>query len=164
MILICGLPSSGNRLVQTHVNRGTIAKAGGEEGSEVVEIWHGMNEYPRAVRLIQNGQERDRIMLVVPVRDETMRQASVAKREATEGKGNPLDVQLCRRNTLKLMVEMDLPIHLLPYEGLVANPDKLGRHLFEWLGLPWVPWPTHASDDPAQPYLGTLYNANDAHR
>jgi hypothetical protein len=155
VILVCGLPSSGNRLVETHIRRGIDAK--GVE--ETVQIWHGDNERPMLIY-----PEGERLVMVAPVRDEAMRQASIEKRERYHGGHFPTDPERCRRNMLSLKVEMDLPIYFLSYEGLIANPGGLGRNLFGWLELPWVPWPTEESHDPAQPYLGALYDANDAYR
>ena len=154
MILVSGLPSSGNHLLLTHIERGVLAK--GEP--EAVQIWHGDNKRPNL-----NREKGERLVMVVPVRDESMRAASVEKR-IKHGGHFPTDVYTCRRHTMSLVVAEGIPVYFVSYEGLLQNPDGLGQHLFEWLELPWVPWPEKADPTAAQPHQGGLYDANKPHR
>lgn len=154
MILVAGLPSSGNRLVKEHIVRGVRTV----DTKEVVQIWHGDNRMPNLTR-----PDGERLRMVVPVRDEAARGASVQKRIREHGGHFPTEVQTMRKRVLGLVVSHDIPVYFVSYEGLIANPEGLGKDLFAWLGLPWVPWPTEEAPDPKQPYQGRLYNANAAH-
>lgn len=158
MILICGLPSSGNHLVYMHVRRGVEVKYGPSsvEGvdRETVQIWHGDNERPNLKR-----PENDRIVFVIPVRNEAIRKLSMTKRMAEQGRGAfPIDNEAMRRNVVRLIVKEDARWCNVSYEGLVADPRRLGRDLFDWLGLPWVRWPEFGTK-----HQGPVFDANKAY-
>lgn len=158
MILIAGLPSSGNHLVYTHVRRGVVARDGEDstEGvdRETVQIWHGDNESPNLKR-----PEGDRVVLVIPVRNEAVRKLSMARRMEKHKRGAfPLDNETMRRNVAQLIVREDARWYSVSYEALVADPGRLGRDLFDWLGLPWVRWP-----DEGLSHQGPVFDANRAY-
>jgi len=158
MILIAGLPSSGNHLVFTHVRRGVEARDGhlSVEGvdRETVQIWHGDNASPNLKR-----PEGDRVVFVIPVRNEAVRALSIAKRmERQHRRTFPIDNDAMRRNVTRLIVDNDAPWYAVSYEGLVADPNRSARNLFDWLGLPWVRWPEVGST-----HQGPVFDANEAH-
>jgi len=158
MILIAGLPSSGNHLVYTHVRRGVAARDGEHsvEGvdRETVQIWHGDNESPNLKR-----PEGDRVVLVIPVRNEAVRKLSLQLRMETQKRGPfPLDNDTMRRNVARLIVREDACWYGVSYEGLIVDSERLGRDLFDWLGLPWVEWP-----DDGRSHQGPVFDANKAH-
>lgn len=172
MIVIAGLPSSGNHIVFIHVRRGVAERDGddkkdqgfvpiwhGDSASpqdrEFVQIWHGDNESPNITR-----HDGERLMFVIPVRNEAVRKLSVSKRVSHPNPVRmPLAIEDMRRNVVRLIVANDAPWYAVSYEGLVADPERAGRDLFEWLGLPWVPWPGKGEGP-----KGPVYDANTAHK
>lgn len=158
MILIAGLPSSGNHIVYTHVRRGVVERDGAHsvEGvdRETVQIWHGDNESPNLKR-----PEGDRVVLVIPVRNEAVRKLSMTRRMEKQKRGAfPRDDEAMRRNVARLIVREDARWYGVSYEALVADPIRLGRDLFDWLGLPWVRWPVEGLS-----HQGPVFDANAAH-
>lgn len=162
MILVCGLPSSGNRLLTAHIARGCKANLGDAASlvvePEVVQLWHGDRPTCDLTR-----PEGERIVMVIPVRCEVMRQRSVARREKLGGHF-PFDPDQSRTHVLAFAVRYQVPVRMVSYEGLVANPDAVGQELFRWLALPWVPWPDAESDNVQRPELGKIYDANEKYR
>jgi hypothetical protein len=163
MILICGLPSSGNHIVYIHVRRGVEAKYGPQcpEGvtRESVQIWHGDNVSPN----IKRPEWDTRLMFVCPVRSESMRLRSVEKRTAPpRRKQLPMDREKMRHNVIMLAAQHGARVYNVSYEGLVEDPEGVGRDLFEWLELPWVPWPTERPEGRA-PHEGPVFDANEAY-
>jgi len=161
MILIAGLPSSGNHIVYIHVLRGVAAKYGANAvdgvNREGVQIWHGDNESPN----VKRPEWDTRLMVVIPVRSESVRKLSVEKR--TQGRRKlPTDRDKMRYNVVMLAAKHGARVHCVSYEGLVADPEGVGRDLFEWLELPWVPWPT---EYPAgrKAHEGPVFDANAAY-
>ena len=154
MILIAGLPSSGNHVVRDHIKRGVESLG----TSESVQIWHGDNESPNITR-----PAGERLVFVVPVRSEATRLVSVQKR-SDHGRLRvfPFDADLMRRNVWMLAVKHGARLYNLSYEGLVQDPDGVGRNVFEWLALPWVPWPTERAPG-RPPCEGPVFDANKAH-
>jgi len=147
MIVIAGLPSSGNRLVAAHVTRGA--------GTESVQVWHGTEGGP-----VMPKDLNERIVVVIPVRSEHVRKRSVTRRERVDGGNFPVDARAMRRWLVGWMARVGVESYWLSYEGLVADPDGAGRDLFDWLGFEWIPWPTEAAEHPFQ---GEVFDANAKH-
>ena len=152
MIVIAGLPSSGNHLVFTHVRRGVEAKYSSDTvvgvTREAVQIWHGDNVSPNITR-----PEGERLVFVIPVRNEAVRKLSVHKRVSHSARVMmPLDDPTMRSNVVRLIATSDAPWYGVSYEGLVADPQRAGRDLFEWLELPWVDWPNGGTRHSGPPF------------
>ena len=150
MIIISGLPSSGNRLVQALIKRG----AGGEK----VILWHGDNVSP------WRKAPPERAVIVIPVRSEWHRRESLRKRYARGDGRIPEDVQRMRLNVAAFISRWNPLVLQVPYEGLVQDPDVVGRQLFEDLGFEWTPWPSSSAKAGADPWDGPVFDANAAHR
>jgi hypothetical protein len=151
VILVSGLPSSGNRLIAEHIKRGVAAA----RSEEFVQIWHGDNEAPNVTR-----PEGERLAVVMPVRGESFRLRSVDER-LRRGEGVlPSDVAQMRANLVRFLSWNDCPVYVLSLEGLAQSPEAEGRLLFTYLRLPWVPWPAAFSSDPRRPELGRVYDPN----
>jgi hypothetical protein len=120
-IVVAGAPGSGNRLVRHGIWRWLQAS-----GQRVhVDVWHGAEPWPRP---------EDVIAIVIPVRNPAIQQRSAP------GKGCEIPPSKLFPNVARLVLESGAPVLPLSYEGLVQDPEGVGRHLCAWLGLRWDGW------------------------
>jgi len=142
LVIVTGLPSSGNRLVADMVKRCSLD---GSPRDEVlpswnkpceVNIWHGIPPGPRQYEVTR---------LILLTRSPFCRMQSqlrngeagwdVKTRQPSEF-GESYLFQSVMRYALGHQIEV-MP---LTYEALVQAPDKVGRYVAEWLGLSWIPF------------------------
>ena len=147
MILVCGLPGSGNQFVCQQIVRGIQRYRDGHGGgknwtAEYCTIWHGPK--PNAQALAAEEQVR----LVMPVRNEHCRLESVGRRAICMDDFPPEE---CRMAVCKLVVETGAQLLIVSYEALVADPKQEGKRVTDFLGLPAIDWPVH---DANHKYLG----------
>lgn len=88
------------------------------------------------------------------------RKASNAHKVHHKGANFPDTVHTMRTAVFTLALAHEAPVYLLSYEGLVQDPEAVGRDLFEWLSLPWVAWPVEAYANPETPERGRLFDGN----
>jgi len=146
-ILICGQPSSGNRLVAT------ILKAAGAE----TEILHTYEEIRDAD---QWGMRRDPAWqgMVVIIRSQPFWDASIDKQgdrralirqSAGVGAGDGSLLELLFL-TLTAAKPLHIPSAVITYEALVHHPEEICAHLYSTFGL--------TAPDPLVPV--EVYDAN----
>ena len=147
MILVAGQQSSGNRLIRDQIRAALLAA----RMRETVLVWHGDS-------LRRYTPDGEGLRIVIPVRSEAMRRRSVDKTRsgitAFDGqriRAYPDAADKQRQRVFATIAAENIPAYVLSYEALVRYPALEGRILFEWLGIPWIPW---AVD---------LYDANEAH-
>ena len=137
MILVAGLPASGNRLIVRQIEYGlTLARQ-----REIVRVWHGMKSRLRL--------DDSPVRIVIPVRSERKRIQSIDSRPHGPGGvvgGRRVDTLYgsaadeMRATVFRTVAEEALPVYLFSYEAMVRYPDSEGRTLFEWLRIPWPGW------------------------
>jgi hypothetical protein len=149
-ILICGLPGSGNNLVRRFVER-CAQKVGPRHARGVV--FHGGPHHPSA-----SWRCRGATHVVIPVRHPGCRRQSMYRRQLDWSRYPPVP---CAASIFRIVVDDKLPVYLLSYEALVADPEGVGRDLAEFLELPYVPWP--AAIDSEHPTEGAVFDANARH-
>lgn len=111
-VLICGLPSSGNCLLQRILR----------EWGVNAEVWHGVG--------IPKWEDPD--AMLVPVRDEAMRLLSCERR--------CLHFHHSRAECLDGLLHMNPPkAKVIAYEDLVAEPQPVLTDIAEWLGVKYAP-------------------------
>ena len=153
MIIVAGLPSSGNRLVMEVIRRGVESASTGE----VVQIWHGERAAPTLVDL----REGERIMVVIPVRSERCRKLSIEEKLKQHGGSFPTSPEDMRKGVLRFVLDRDCPLYVLSYEGLVEDPVGVLTDLYEWLGLPPQPPPEGTEGELKERHA--IFNANERH-
>ena len=126
LILVCGLPSSGNRFLVAAIKE-AVAKTRGERGTcdRSVACWHGEGEHP-GLRGFAG------VDVVVPVRDPRCRRLSMA---ATGKDADRFPEVELRRNVARLCAHDVARSHFLSYEAMVADPYSAAVELFAFLGL-----------------------------
>ena len=125
-VFICGLPSSGNRLVQR-----LLTAAGGE----CAWLCHGeTSDVPR------DTKDAEEIRCIFLVRSHPHRMKSCKKTSPSHIYGEPVDTE----RMMKMMrgaAEIEAPCRWISYESLVMDPEETKKDLLEWLGLPNIDWP-----------------------
>lgn len=149
MILVSGLPNSGNTLTRAMIQR--CAKA----AQEKIEcwIWHAgpLDGWPPQYK----GQVPSHI--VVPVRSEPIRLRSM---RAWRRRPEDWPPEKCRESLFEFArTHGGVPLKLFPYEGLCSYPALVGGDIADWLRLPWVPFPQRVNGTAE----GGLFDANAKH-
>jgi hypothetical protein len=133
LVIICGLPSSGNRII------GKCLAAGGQ-----IRYWvvHG-TKYPGIeVRMpTKNTKEERRSEMqiqvmkpdfaIIPVRDFHCQRIS-SKKNHSWVKEKEADLQ---QRVIAKLVECDTPFRLISYEGFCARPFHHIGELCKWMGV-----------------------------
>jgi len=147
LILLSGLPRSGNNVLRHHIIRcrevGTA-----EQQMEKVLVWHGTEV------LRDDGSD---LRFVIPVRNPVIRVLAMRRNRMPEARW-PEDV--CRRAVFCKIAERAAPVKLVSYEAFVQDPDAVAGDLIEWLELPWRPFPASTSMSPNPPFDGPVFDGN----
>lgn len=117
-------------------------------------IYHGGPGHPD-----WGGRARGATHVVVPIRHPGYRRQSMYRRQLDWARYPPA---ACHASIFRMALDHDLPLYLLSYEALVADPEGVGRDLAEFLELPFVPWP--AEVDGTNPTEGAVFDANAKYR
>lgn len=154
MILICGLPGSGN-----HMLRELVRAAGGKP-----LIWHGdselYKEFEGDIETPLLGPPPTRIFThaIMPVRNNWMRSRERALGstwwERHGHKSQDSFVAALRETVISFIATRAIPLKVVAYEHIVANP-KLGGRILAWADLPYADWPEPVVDGDAK-YLEGL--------
>ena len=134
-VYVCGLPSSGNRLIVRLLNAAGVKLTG---------ICHG-----HATDVPINTQDASDIRCILLVRSHPHRLTSAAK--TNHEHGEPTDTERMMK-LMKGIVEIGAPTRWISYESLLLDPEETKKDLLEWLGLPEVDWPE------------IVFDANEKHR
>lgn len=121
---ICGLPGSGNRLLER------LFQAADAESS----VLHGSHGTKPLLDLL-DAHLADRCLAVIPVRDW---HAEMASRRGGYSMDQHADALA---NVMRVLVERHVPTQMISYESLFLYPEESKNLLLEWAGLPLVPWP-----------------------
>jgi hypothetical protein len=137
--IICGLPSSGNRLVQYYLHR-----AGAVESL----VLHGLE--PQIPKF--KGRHPDHeVYAIMMVRDNVCWERSVTSHHEKREEETWADyADRCYVETMKRIVEYEIPFRAVSYEGLLRNYQAIGDYLCDWMRLPRLEWPDE--DDGACPW------------
>lgn len=149
MVLVCGLPSSGNHLVRETILR--CSRAQQPYTRKLVLVWHGG---PHDWTPKPTKEELKHARIVIPVRDPRCRKLSVKAR----GLPDNWPEDFCVGRVLAFAYEHRLRVKHVSYEAFCLDGDGVGSDLAEWLGLPWIPFPD--SIRPEDPARGALYDGN----
>lgn len=133
-VYICGVPSSGNRLLKELLRDPNVLVPqikhwgeGGLRGEVEGDLRNGLD--PRVVLL---------------TRDTDCLKQSLSKHYVNWAKGTherwkSLDQVIAThwQNTMRVVAETGVPVTVVTYEQLVADPEAVIRRLTGWLGLPY---------------------------
>ena len=148
MIVISGLPRSGNHVIRAMVLRCIRMKRRDPNWQgEKCTVWHGAESAPVF--------EPNRTRFVIPVRDPHYRMLSMRATTLPPGRW-PEDA--CRKGVFNAIVALGAPVKLLSYEAFVANPDGVGQDLIAWLGYAWMPFPPEVKEH--DPLNGAIFDGN----
>lgn len=132
MIVVAGLPGSGNRLVRS------LLQAAGAE----VVIFHG-----RSGDLPQGALPA---AVVLTARNPWIRAQSMHTRGDAPSWDFSRDEHYLR-NILAFVVVHGLPVRIIPYEAIIQDPGGVRCDLLGWLSLPTnTPWPSTITDGNAK--------------
>jgi hypothetical protein len=95
--------------------------------------------------------------IVIPVRSLVGRKRSI-ERTYPEQSAPRQSPDRLYANTIAYAADNDIPVTMVSYESMVADPEKEGALLAEICGLTPAPWPTEGNED--EPWKGKVYNAN----
>jgi len=152
MIVISGLPRSGNHILRALVLRCIRMKRRDPSWQgEKCTVWHGSEKAPT----FDAGSTR----FIIPVRDPHCR---VASYKATGMPSGRFPEEACRRGVFRAVVALDAPVKLVSYEAFVADPDGVGQELVAWLGYTWMAFPTDGR--PGDPLNGPIFDGNAKYR
>jgi len=135
-VALCGMPSSGNRLLRGMLrHHGILAE---------VKHWGEFED-------LAMGWQRDGLTVaaVMPVRDEAISRASCARFWTAE-QSHDEEQRRHYAETLRVCAELRIPLLPVSYGQIVRNPNGIGRHILTWLGQPFVGWNTVVVDGDAK--------------
>lgn len=153
MILITGLPRSGNHVLRAMVLRCIRFKRRDPNWQgEKCTVWHGAEAAP----VFEPGNTR----FILPVRDPQFQRLSM---RAVSLPSERFPEDACRRSVFRAVVALNAPIKLVSYEAFVADPDGVGQDIIAWLGYQWVPFPAETPN--ANPDIhGPVFDGNAKYR
>jgi hypothetical protein len=155
MIVMAGLPRSGNHVIREHILRCIRRWRGLDESKphEKVAIWHGTQQPPRF--------DEKRTRFVIPVRDRRWQQASLHGKPELKPAQFPTDG--CIKGVMRAVLALNASVYYLSYEAFVADPNGVTQDLMRWLGYPWVPFPEGPAS-PLLPHSGPPFDGNEKYR
>lgn len=115
---------------------------------EKCTVWHGAERAPT----FDQGNTR----FVIPVRNPRVRLLSM---EAANLDPSRWPEAACRKDVMRAIVALDAPVKLVSYEGFAQDPEGVGKDLIQWLGHPWVPFPTEVPGESLD-LNGPIYDGN----
>lgn len=133
-VIVCGMPSSGNRIVQRLIRYHNI---------ECIIHHHGTFEED-----VRRMQDDGLIVSAIWVtRDEEIHKLSVRRNKILGPDMSYAESQHRHYvDTLDLCARLRMPILPICYEQLVRNPMGLGRWITSWLNQPFRGWPVPVVD------------------
>lgn len=124
-VLICGLPASGNRMLEEFfrsLNYGPNLHV------------HIVHDRKTVAKIICNrGQYRDAFCLIV-VRSVPFQCASEAEKIKLKPRPDPQNRSEMMTGVCSAAVIAGVPIRMISYEGFVADPMPHMKEILEWIG------------------------------
>ncbi len=121
-VVVAGLPYSGNRLV-----KGLVEKAGLR-----ARIFHGGGiANLRGPRVM--GYSGPQYRAIIPVRERSAWLASCRAHDRA-GPVVRIDEDRCRQDVFEEVTQAQIPIRLVSYESIVADPIATGTDLWRFIG------------------------------
>jgi len=152
MIVVAGLPRSGNHILRALILRCIRLKRRDPTWQgEKCTVWHGAEAAP----VFDPGNTR----FVIPVRNPCYRLLSMRATKLPPGRW-PEDA--CRKGVFNAVVQLNAPVKLVSYEAFVQSPEDVGQDLISWLGYAWMPFPVGVNAD--APLNGAIFDGNEKYR
>jgi hypothetical protein len=152
MIVIAGLPRSGNHILRSMILRCIRMKRRDPTWQgEKCTVWHGAESPP----VFEEGKTR----FVIPVRNPCYRMLSMRAAALPPGRW-PEDA--CRKGVFNAVVALKAPVKLVSYEAFVEAPEDVGQDLIAWLGYAWMPFPVGINAE--APLNGAIFDGNEKYR
>jgi len=149
LVFICGLPSSGNRVIEQLFKRAGCHTCV-EMGYEADQIYAKVNK--------SNGLKP---ICVIPVRHTACRHSSIAKRWPNGSPSTRPEPEL-NGPILKAVADLEMPVYTVSYEAFVADPFLMGTMMLGWVEA--EPQNLPQRDDIVSPWCGKIYDANEKWR
>jgi hypothetical protein len=165
MVLVSGLPSSGNRLVRAIAERlGARARIAHDSFDDAISHLRWFDRENRAFWRILIPVRRKGPWAASCLRRAESGEEEISRRISGEWFGDryesPYEYREKHIRDAERVGGLHMPHLYIPLSRLVRDPEGEGMKIARFINLPWVPFPD-VLEDPEKPWTGPVYNPDE---